>query len=47
MVVFQVCRVSHRQHLSEEWLGRYILEQIGFRENLSGANVWLIIPKDP
>jgi hypothetical protein len=30
-----------------EWPDKAILEQIGFRENTSGANVWLIIPKDP
>lgn len=31
----------------KEWPDKHILEQIGFRENTSGANVWLIIPKDP
>ncbi len=30
----------------KEWPDKHILEQIGFRENTSGANVWLIIPKD-
>ena len=31
----------------KEWPDKQILEQLGFRENTSGANVWLIIPKDP
>jgi hypothetical protein len=31
----------------KEWPDKNILEQLGFRENTSGANVWLIIPKDP
>lgn len=31
----------------KEWPDKHILEQIGFREDTSGANVWLIIPKDP
>jgi hypothetical protein len=30
----------------KEWPDTHILEQLGFRENTSGANVWLIIPKD-
>lgn len=30
----------------KDWPEKHILEQIGFRENTSGANVWLIIPKD-
>ena len=31
----------------KEWPDKHVLEQLGFRENTSGANVWLIIPKDP
>lgn len=31
----------------KEWPDTHVLEQLGFRENTSGANVWLIIPKDP
>ena len=31
----------------KEWPDEQILEQLGFRENTSEANVWLIIPKDP
>lgn len=31
----------------KEWPDNNIREQIGFRENTSGSNVWLIIPKDP
>ena len=31
----------------KQWPDKQILEQLGFRENTSGANVWLIIPKDP
>lgn len=31
----------------KEWPDKVILEQIGFRANSAGANVWLIIPKDP
>jgi hypothetical protein len=30
-----------------DWPDKALLEQIGFRENSAGANVWLIIPKDP
>lgn len=31
----------------KEWPDEHIFEPLGFRENSSGANVWLIIPKDP
>jgi hypothetical protein len=30
----------------KEWPDNNILDKIGFREKTSGANVWLIIPKD-
>ena len=30
----------------KEWPDTHVLEQLGFRENTSGANVWLMIPKD-
>ena len=30
----------------KEWLDTNILEKVGFREKTSGANIWLIIPKD-
>jgi len=30
-----------------EWPDNKLLEQIGFRQTDSGANVWLVIPKDP
>lgn len=30
-----------------EWPQKDLFEQIGFREDTVGANVWLIIPKDP
>jgi len=31
----------------KEWPEKSALEQIGFREGSAGANVWLVIPKDP
>jgi hypothetical protein len=31
----------------KDWPGKELQEQIGFRENTAGANVWLIVPKDP
>lgn len=31
----------------KEWPHKDLFDQIGFREETAGANVWLIIPKDP
>ena len=31
----------------KEWPDKIILEKLSFRENSAGADVWLIIPKDP
>jgi hypothetical protein len=31
----------------KEWPDNDLLNQIGFREETAGANVWLIVPKDP
>ncbi len=31
----------------KDWPDKALLERIGFREDTAGANVWLIVPRDP